>query len=314
MIKANRNKQKGFSGESVLVRKNGEHFSALFTTFPVINEKGKMIESVGISIDISERKKAEKALKESEALLKLALENTENIIFIQDTEGKYIYFNSPKIFNIKSNEVIGKTPTDFLEPIYASSIMSRFRKVLSTKESINSETNMTWQGASLWFFDQSSPIINSEGKVTAVVTFSQNITERKNAEITLKESEERFRSIFSNISNISVQGYDKSRKVTYWNKASEKLYGYSKEEALNKQIEELVVPPEKRKGVISFINNWLENGIKIPDGELVLMKKDKSLVNVFSSHVMIENADGEKELFCIDLDFTEQKNAESDAP
>lgn len=64
------------------------------------------------------------------------------------------------------------------------------------------------------------------------------------------------------------------------------------------------------EGVISLVNNWIKKDIKIPNSELVLMKKDKSPVYVFSSHVMIGNANGEKEMFCIDIDISEQKKAE----
>jgi PAS domain S-box-containing protein len=125
-----------------------------------------------------------------------------------------------------------------------------------------------------------------------------------------KASEDKFCSIFSTISNVAVQGYDKNRKVIYWNKASEILYGYTQEEAINKKLEELIIRPEMRETVITDVDKWHKNNIKTSNGELVLMKKDKSLVTVYSSHVMIEKSDGEKEMFCVDVDITERKQAE----
>jgi len=137
--------------------------------------------------EIEKRKEAEKAFRESDELLKLALESTDNIITVQDLEGKYIYFNSPKVFNIHSNKVIGKTPFDFFEPHYASDIMDRFNKVLSTGESVSSEIEMDWQGILLWFFDQSLPVKDSNGKIKSVITFSQNITKRKKNDAAILE-------------------------------------------------------------------------------------------------------------------------------
>ena len=124
------------------------------------------------------------------------------------------------------------------------------------------------------------------------------------------ESEQRFHSICENIPNIAVQGYNADRKVIFWNQASEKLYGYKKEEAIGSQLEDLIIPPEMREFVIETIKNWVENGILIPHGELELMHKNKTTLFVYSSHVMLKNIMGEVEMYCIDIDMTGRKLAE----
>lgn len=65
---------RGFSGLTTLVRKNGERFPALFSTYPLFDESGRMRAALGVSIDIADQKLAEEALKESEERLKLAVE------------------------------------------------------------------------------------------------------------------------------------------------------------------------------------------------------------------------------------------------
>lgn len=119
--------------------------------------------------------------------------------------------------------------------------------------------------------------------------------------------EERFRKLIDHVEMVSVQGYDKDRKVVFWNTASEKLYGYTREEALGKKLEDLIIPKDIRKGVISNVTDWHKKGIRIPAGELDLMRKDGSTVPVYSAHVMQKNPDGSKYMYCIDVDLTEIK-------
>ncbi|TIH19367.1 response regulator [Marinifilum sp. JC120] len=121
--------------------------------------------------------------------------------------------------------------------------------------------------------------------------------------------EERFRKLIDHVEMVSVQGYDKNRKVVFWNSASRKLYGYTRAEALGKKLEDLIIPEHMREGVISHIRDWHEKGIRIPAGELNLRRKDGSIVPVYSAHVMQKNPDGSKYMYCIDVDMTEIKKA-----
>ena len=124
-----------------------------------------------------------------------------------------------------------------------------------------------------------------------------------------KYLEKRFRKLIDHVEMVSVQGYDQSRRVVFWNKASENLYGYSREEALGQKLEDLIIPDFMRDGVIGHIRNWHEKGIRIPAGELDLVRKDGSAVPVYSAHVMQENPGGSKYMYCIDVDLTEIKKA-----
>jgi len=112
---------------------------------------------------------------------------------------------------------------------------------------------------------------------------------------------------------ISVQGYDEERKVTYWNRGSEFLYGYTEEEALGRRLEDLIIPEEMRDAVITAHKNWITEGVEIPAAELTLRNKTGDDVNVFSSHAFFINKKKKHEMFCIDIDLSEVKKAKDEA-
>lgn len=113
--------------------------------------------------------------------------------------------------------------------------------------------------------------------------------------------------LFDQLPNLAVQGYSSKRKVFYWNKFSSSLYGYERDEAIGKRLEELIIPDNMRKKAIANIENWITNDIPIPSGELYLRHKDGSLVPVFTQHVLIKLSNNEKVIFCLDIDLSELK-------
>ena len=124
-------------------------------------------------------------------------------------------------------------------------------------------------------------------------------------------SEQRSQKLFDALPKISVQGYSRDRQVIYWNKASEKIYGYTADEAIGQKLEHLIIPPAMRQDVINLIDAWVNGGEPIPASELTLMAKDGSSVHVYSSHVLLNNPRNEPELYCIDIDLSEHRQAES---
>ncbi|MDD2735138.1 MAG: PAS domain S-box protein [Desulfuromonadaceae bacterium] len=140
--------------------------------------------------------------------------------------------------------------------------------------------------------------------------FVRDITERKQAESALMESELRFRSLMEDIPSVAAQGYALDGTVLFWNRASELLYGYRTEEALGANLLDLIIPEELKEGVIGSIQLMIESGEHIPAGEILLKRKDGSRVPVFSSHALLKPIGRQPELFCLDIDLTERKSAE----
>lgn len=137
----------------------------------------------------------------------------------------------------------------------------------------------------------------------------------KNIELMkLKESEERFRNLAEHIP-IGVQGYTMDGTIIYWNKASEKIYGFTSEEAVGKNIGDLIIPDEIKpllhKG-LEIASKFQTSGEFLPSGEVSMLRKDSSRVVVHSIHTIVCIEDCPPTLYCIDVDLTEQKKIEND--
>ena len=135
----------------------------------------------------------------------------------------------------------------------------------------------------------------------------QDISAQKLAEQQLLESELRFRTLLDNAPQISVQGYDQFGTTIYWNRASELIYGYSKEEALGRSLLELIIPDEAHDEVRQAMTYMAENAEPIAAEELTLKRKDGSLISVFSNHAVVKLPEQSPQIFCIDIDLTERK-------
>jgi len=186
---------------------------------------------------------------------------------------------------------IGANQADFLDALKEVPQMSvvQFRKV----------SNMLFA-----FANQLSE------KAYSNMLLQSQIAERKKATELLIDSEIRFSNLFQDVQSISVQGYGLDGTTYYWNKASEDIYGYSAQEAIGRNLLELIIPPEMRDSVQQAMHFMAETGHPIPSSELTLMRKDGSPVTVFSSHTIIRRPGMEQELFCIDIDLTDHKNIE----
>jgi PAS domain S-box-containing protein len=126
----------------------------------------------------------------------------------------------------------------------------------------------------------------------------------------LRSSEGRFRSLLQNISSVAVQSYGMDGTTQYWNHASERLYGYTAQEAIGRNLLDLIIPPEMREDVKRAVQQMTQTGAPIPASELTLKRKDETQVTVFSSHAIVKIPGREPELFCIDIDLTERKRTE----
>ena len=170
---------------------------------------------------------------------------------------------------------------------------------------------VTKDGQILWVVDHTWIHRDSQGNPEYLQGMLTDSTYTKQQEIDLIRSEARFRGIFDSVASLAVQGYDRHGNVKYWNKASEVLYGYFREEALGRNLIDLIIPQEISALVKQEIVTMMQTGSPIPAGEIELRRKDGTRIQVFSSHAVVNWDEGEPEFFCLDLDMAEQKAAQA---
>jgi PAS domain S-box-containing protein len=129
----------------------------------------------------------------------------------------------------------------------------------------------------------------------------------------LEESEASFRNLLDSIPGISIQGYTTDGTVRYWNKASEKLYGYAEKEAIGRNLGDLIIPPDVKphfREALKLGAKAKQSGELMPSGELTLLHKSGSLVPVYSIHTVVCLENKSPLMFCIDVDLSERKQTE----
>jgi hypothetical protein len=136
------------------------------------------------------------------------------------------------------------------------------------------------------------------------------ISEREKSAEVLQKSEARFHNLMQDVQSISVQGYGADGTVKYWNDASARLYGFTAQEAIGRNMLELIVPPEMQDMVRQDILKMAETGLPVAASELLRLRKDGTCISVFSNLTLVQVPGKEQDFFCLDIDLTKNKLAE----
>lgn len=185
------------------------------------------------------RFKTQSELKEQREFLTDLFEKSQSVIFQKDLQGRYLMVNRrfEEMMNLSRIEVLGKTDFELFPKEYAQSLVAHDQQVLKTEKHLQAEEQvMTSNGETLYFHSSKFPVKNAEGILTGIAGMSVDLTKRKLAEINLRSSEERFKSIFEEASAPMLLIDLETKKILDANEAAQNLYGYDKDTFLTKTL------------------------------------------------------------------------------
>ncbi len=293
----------------------GKTIVRLTSKVPLRNAAGEITGVLGTYSDITKWKAAEAALRTSEARYRSILAASPDNITITDLAGR-LELVSPASFAmfgyLPDAQVSSYRIYDFIVPEdrdRATGILE-----LKTRGIVVGPTEyrgLRCDGSTFDIEVNSDFLPDEAGRPTGFVFVIRDITARKLTEQALLESEARFRRVLRDIPGVAVQGYAMDGTTTYWNVASEQLYGYTTEEALGRNLLDLIIPAEMNEAVRQAMAHMTSTGEPIPASELLLRRKDGSRVPVFSSHAILQTQGRAAELFCVDIDLSARNEAET---
>ena len=266
-----------------------------------------------ISRDITERKKVEETLRESERKKHAFFDQTFQLIGLTTTDGILIEANKTALefSGIEASSVLNKPFWQGPWWAHSPELQEKLRQAVEKAargESICFEATHVDKDGMLHYVDFSlKPVKNETGKVIFLIPEGRDITERKKAEEALRESEERYKNLFmANIDGMLVADAT-TKKFRYANPAICRMLGYSEEELTQMGVAD-IHPKESFEQVIAEFEAQT-SGAKITAKDLQCVRKDGQIISVSinAGTVMIDQT---KYLLGIFRDVTERKNKE----
>jgi serine/threonine-protein kinase len=201
---------------------------------PLRNDQGELQGGVIVIRDITDRRRAETALKDSEALYHTLVESLPLSIFRKDLEGRFIFGNQ-RFFETMGKppeQILGKTDFDFFSPSLAEKYRRDDLRVIKTGAIFeNIEDDQNPGGETRYFYVIKSPVRDAKGHVIGIQGILWDVTERKRAENALRESEERYRSVIAAMQDgISLLNADGT--IYACNAAAERILGLSADQIM----------------------------------------------------------------------------------
>jgi PAS domain S-box-containing protein len=309
--------------EQKLIRKDGTVLWVILSGSPLRDKDGQIIAFLGMHTDITERKRAEEALREMmlqvelrTAELDAAFSSANAGVMLYDSDGNIVRINDtalrfaglsagdldPRSYDqrktIARPSMPDDTPLDREDAPYYRALHG---ELIMGEEIIFKREG----GEPLSVLISASPIRDSKGQITGAIAISTDITERKQAEEALRESEEKYRHIVET-ANEGIFVVDADTRITYANKKIADMLGYTVDEMIGMSGYTIL----KDEEAASVRLEQRRQGIK-DNPEIQFVRKDGSLIWVHANVRPSFDKDGKFEgTLSMVTDITERRRAE----
>jgi PAS domain S-box-containing protein len=245
--------------EYILNRKDRSQIFVESWSFPV--KSGDQNLALTMIIDLTDRVRAEEALKKSEKKYRTLVEHIPQKIFIKDRRSVYISSNEnyARDLKLKPDEIGGKTDYDFYPKELAKKYRKDDRRIIDSGETEEIEEHYIQGGRNVWVHTIKTPLKDENENIIGLLGIFWDITKRKEAEEELRESEEKLRVLFEQLP-IGVSLLDQNREMIYVNPALEKILAISRDDLLKGKYQNrryiradgTSMPPEEYASVRAF--------------------------------------------------------------
>jgi PAS domain S-box-containing protein len=255
---------KTWRGELLNRKKNAEEFWESTSISAIKNEEGEITHFVAVKQDITDRKQAEQAIRESQAKYRDLVENANCIIFQMDTQGNITFFNrfAQDFFGYSEAEILGRNVVGTI--VAATDSAGRNLEIMiqdlakhPEKYTDNENENIRRNGELAWVAWTNRAIYDDENRVYEILCIGIDRTEQKKAEEIVKNSEERLGQIIDFLPD-PTWVIDSEGTVVAWNQAMENLTGIEAADMVGKGNYEYALPfyGERRPVLIDLVRDW----------------------------------------------------------
>ncbi len=295
------------------VRPDGE-VVWLFTNAFVLREGGRAACMVGATCDITERKRAEASLRESEKRFRLMSEQAPVMIWLSDAQGRCLHLNRAlrTFWNVDEADLAAFDWQTTMHPDDAPEIGRQIMDALTRRASVTIRGRYTDSAGRYRVLETTArPRHSEEGEFLGMIGVNVDITAHEEAAQALRESEERFRLAVEAAPSGMVL-VDGDGRIVLMNRQAETLFGYGRDELVGASVETLV-PERFRKAHPGFRRHFGQAPTPRPMGggrELCGVRSDGSEVPVEIGLSPFDTEEGPMVLAAI-IDISERKAAEA---
>ena len=291
----------------------GRTFSARVE--PLRDASGAIGGVVGLAFDVTDRRRVELALRESETRLRTIIETEPECVKLVDKEGKLLDMNPAGLAMVEAEciELLRGQPVDQLvAPEHRAAFNDLRRRVFEGTSGTLEFEIVGLRGTRRWLDTHAVPLRDGGGAIIAQLAITRDVTNRKFAEQALRESEERLQLV-TRATNDVVWDWDLITNALWWGSGLEILFGYSRDE-LEPGVESWQnrIHPDDLDRVVSSVRASIESGHATWSGEYRFRRKDGGYADVFDRGYVMHDANGRPERMVGSMmNVTDRKRAEA---